>query len=270
MNEHTDITPGRGPKLPMIAGVEITTDAHGRFNLNALHRASGGEKSKQPSNWLRLDSTNALILEMEARCSDLSNAGSHSSDLRSGPVATVNGGSAPGTFAHELLAIDYAGWISPAFRLQVHQVFIDYRTGKLAPMMPTFDPNDPAQLLPLLTAYAHRTQIAEAKVVEWQPKAEAFDRLDTAEGNLTLRPASKVLGYPEQKLGKWMEVNRWAFRQNGKGPLQAYVDKRNAGYLDHKLGRYIDQHTGEEKTSITLVITPKGMAKLAQILPRLQ
>ncbi|MGL9736391.1 MAG: hypothetical protein ACR5LF_14895 [Symbiopectobacterium sp.] len=27
----------------IIAGVEITTDAKGRFNLNALHKASGGD-----------------------------------------------------------------------------------------------------------------------------------------------------------------------------------------------------------------------------------
>lgn len=126
MTDLFDTTPEPGRQLPMIAGVEITTDAHGRFNLNALHRASGGEKSKQPSNWIRLEATQALIAELE----------SHSSDLRSAPTSTVNGGSAPGTFAHELLAIDYAGWISPAFRLQVHQVFIDFRTGKLASAAP--------------------------------------------------------------------------------------------------------------------------------------
>lgn len=41
--------------LPVIAGVEITTDAEGRFNLNALHKASGLGSAKKPSNWLRLD-----------------------------------------------------------------------------------------------------------------------------------------------------------------------------------------------------------------------
>jgi anti-repressor protein len=129
----------------------------------------------------------------------------------------------------------------------------------------TINLDDPAQLVPLLTSYAQRTQIAEAKVTEMSPKAEAFDRLDTAEGNLTVRPAAKVLGVPEHKFTKWLEMHRWAFRQNGRGPLQAYAEKRNAGYLDHKLGRYTDQHTGEEKVSVTLVITPKGMARLAQI-----
>lgn len=132
----------------------------------------------------------------------------------------------------------------------------------------TIDLNDPAQLVPLLTAYAQRAQISEAQVVEMTPKAEAFDRLDTATGNLTLRPSAKVLGCPEHKFKAWMQVNRWAFRQSGKGPLQAYREKIEAGYLDHKLGRYVDEHTGEDKTSITLVITPKGMARLAQLLPR--
>lgn len=128
------------------------------------------------------------------------------------------------------------------------------------------DLSDPSQLVPLLTSYAQRTQIAEAKVTEMAPKAEAFDRLDTAEGNLTVRPASKVLGIPEHKFTKWLEVNRWAFRQGGKGALQAYVEKRNAGYVDHKLGRYVDRQTGDDKVSATLVITPKGMARLAVLI----
>lgn len=129
----------------------------------------------------------------------------------------------------------------------------------------TIDLNDPSQLVPLLTSYAQRTQIAEAKVVALEPKAEAFDRLDTAEGNLTVRPAAKVLGVMETKLTKWMEVRGWAFRQNGRGPLQPYADKRISGLLDMKLRHYDDPKTGEPKVDATLTITPKGMARLAQI-----
>lgn len=40
--------------VPMIAGVEITTDAEGRFNLNALHKASGLGEGKTTS---KLDAT---------------------------------------------------------------------------------------------------------------------------------------------------------------------------------------------------------------------
>ncbi len=110
-------------QLPVIAGVEITTDAAGRFNLNALHRASQAGGHKSPTQWLRRGETNALIAELE----------SQDVNLHLAPINKIHGGSAPGTFAHELLAVEYAGWISPAFRLQVNQTFIDYRTGKLEP-----------------------------------------------------------------------------------------------------------------------------------------
>lgn len=103
-----------------IAGVEISTDAEGRFDLNALHKASGMGGHKKPSEWLRTKQAIELIVEL-----------SGNSRLGQEVVNSVKGGTAPGTFAHELLAVEYAGWISPAFRLKVNQTFIDYRTGKL-------------------------------------------------------------------------------------------------------------------------------------------
>jgi len=132
---------------------------------------------------------------------------------------------------------------------------------------PVLDLNDPTQLRGLLGSYAERTEIAEAKVFALEPKAVALDRLDTAAGCLTPRPASKVLGVGERVLIKWLEVNSWSFRQNGKGPLQAYSDKIKVGYLDHKLHSYEDNNTGETKTSIQMLITAKGLARLADLIP---
>ena len=105
------------------------------------------------------------------------------------------------------------------------------------------------------------------QIEELKPKALALDRLDCASGALTPRPASKVLGYPEQKLIKWLTSNNWAFRSGGKGPLQGYSEKLNVGYLDHKLHTYEDAKTGEDKTSIQMLITAKGLARLAKVLP---
>lgn len=70
----------------------------GRFNLNALHKASGAEKKKGPSYWLALEGTKQLISELERQTTEIS-------------VVTKEGKNG-GTFAHELLAIEYAGWIS--------------------------------------------------------------------------------------------------------------------------------------------------------------
>ena len=44
--------------------VIIRQDSEGRFCLNYLHRAAGGEKRHQPSNWLQNDQTKALIAEL--------------------------------------------------------------------------------------------------------------------------------------------------------------------------------------------------------------
>lgn len=105
-------------KLPVVVGVEIPLDEHGRYNLNALHKASGEGESKKPSEWLRLTSTKSLISEL-----------SGNSRLGYAAIKSVRGGVSPGTFAHELLAVSYAGWVRPDFQLKVNQAFIDYRSG---------------------------------------------------------------------------------------------------------------------------------------------
>ncbi len=247
MHDLFDTTPEPERQLPMIAGVEITTDAHGRFNLNALHRASGGEKSKQPSNWIRLEATQALIAELE----------NQSSDLRSAPTSTVNGGSAPGTFAHELLAIDYAGWISPAFRLQVHQVFIDFRTGKLASAAP-IDLDDPAQLVPLLTSYARRTQIAEAKVAEQAPKVAAFDQLMNADGLYGLQNAGRALSARPNKFVDWLKEDHLFYQGSA---LVARVQFIQRGLF------VVRSKIVDDVARPTTFITPKGLDYLRRIIP---
>ena len=107
--------------LPVIAGHEITIDEHGRFNLNAIHKASGAGRQKRPSYWLATKQSKELISELEDQDKNSCLA----------PLKAYHGGAAPGTFAHELLAVSYAGWISPKFQLQVNQVFLDYRMGQL-------------------------------------------------------------------------------------------------------------------------------------------
>lgn len=114
--------PGNIPSTNMsIAGVEITTDTEGRYNLNALHRASGAEKRNGPSYWLTLESTQSLISELDEQTTGISVV---SKEGRNG-----------GTFVHELLAVSYAGWISPAFQLKVNQAFLDMKSGSYSRQM---------------------------------------------------------------------------------------------------------------------------------------
>ncbi|MBW5407130.1 KilA-N domain-containing protein [Morganella morganii] len=52
-------------------------------------------------------------------------------------IIVVNGGVSPGVFAHELIAVSYAGWIHPDFRLDVNQAFIDFKSGNSELKLPS-------------------------------------------------------------------------------------------------------------------------------------
>ena len=71
----------------------IRVDKYGRYNLNDIHAASGGDKAKQPSNWLRLDNVKATIEDLQV---------------------IANPGRYGGTYAVKSIAIRYAMWISPS------------------------------------------------------------------------------------------------------------------------------------------------------------
>lgn len=126
--------------------------------------------------------------------------------------------------------------------------------------------NDPAIMRSLLLSYSEKVTELQGDNAALVPKADAFDLLEASEGSVNVRVAAKMLGMPERKFILWLESHRWAFRQNGIGPLQAYVEKRNRGYLDHRPHTFYDSKLGTERTVGQMVITPKGLARLAALL----
>lgn len=98
--------------LLVVADTLINKDMDGRYCLNDLHRAAGLEDRHKPANFIRLDSTEALIMEID-RCSDLSN----------GPIKVLQGGINQGTYVVKELVYAYAMWISPAFHIKVIRAY---------------------------------------------------------------------------------------------------------------------------------------------------
>ena len=244
--------------VPMIAGVEITTDSEGRFNLNALHRASGAEKKNGPSYWLALDTTKSLISELEQQLSD--------TEISVSVIKSVKGGLSQGSYAHELLAIAYASWISPSFHLQVNKVFLDYRTGKLQPVQQR-DPmevlNDPAAMRGILLSYTEKVLQLEEEVEKAKPVVEAYERIADGDGSMCLTDAAKTLQIQVKKLTKWMQAHSWIYKRVGGTSWVGYQDRIQNGFLEHKVTMTPNSQGGE--TARTQVrITPKGLAKIAK------
>lgn len=241
--------------LPVICGVDINTDAEGRFNLNSLHKASGGRDAKRPKSWLATKQAQELVDELRQNPA-----------FGEGVIKIIKGGTSPGTFAHELLAIEYAGWISPAFRLQVNQTFLDFKAGKL---QTAFDPmaalNDAVFLRGTLLSYSEKVIALEHKVEEMQPDVEALERIAKAEGSMCITSAAKHLQVQPKFLFKLMSESRWIYKRAGGKAWLAYQDRIQSGVLEHKVTT-VERSDGSEKVVEQVLVTPKGLTKLSKML----
>lgn len=94
-----------------IANTLIRQDAHGRYCLNDLQKAAGNHDKHKPANFLRLESAQALINEIN-----------QFSNMRTA-VEVINGGNNRGTYVVKELVYAYAMWISPSFHLQVIRAY---------------------------------------------------------------------------------------------------------------------------------------------------
>ncbi|TQN59584.1 DNA-binding protein [Agrobacterium tumefaciens] len=238
-------------RLPVqIAGVEVNTDAEGRYNLNALHKASGLGEEKAPAKWLRNKAALALVVELE-------------NETGQNCLVSVEGRNG-GTFAHELLVVSYAGWISPSFQLKVNQAFLDMKAGKVGNAAAAL--NDPASLRQLLLDNVEKVLALESKVEEMKPAVEALEQIAEAHGSFSRTEAAKHLGVPPHVLIKWLRTNGWTYHRPGSKDDLAYQSKINAGYLEHKVAMG-PRPDGTEWVSTQIRVTPKGLTVLAKAFP---
>lgn len=95
----------------------LTSDAEGMFNLNDLHRASGGTAAKRPGSWLRTQQAFEFIKVY--------------SDAQICATVVKRGGArgTQGTWGIEQVVYAYATWISAEFHHAVIEAFKDAVSG---------------------------------------------------------------------------------------------------------------------------------------------
>ena len=112
-----------------ISNVAIRQTENNLYNLNDLHKASGGEKRHELTNWLKLQQTTELIDELsKPEISGL--------EENQQVIKVVRGGNKRGTYACKELVYAYATWISAKFFLQVIRTFDAVISGRLKPQAP--------------------------------------------------------------------------------------------------------------------------------------
>ena len=108
-----------------ISDTAIRQDSDGRYCINDLHKAAGGEKRHQPSNWLQLQQSCELIEEL-ANPLIFSVPGIPGTDRINNlaPVSVIRSlAEQQGTFVVKELVYAYAMWISPKFHIRVIRAF---------------------------------------------------------------------------------------------------------------------------------------------------
>lgn len=122
--------------------------------------------------------------------------------------------------------------------------------------------NDPATMRGLLLSYSEKVIELEQANATLAPKADALDRLATADGSFCLTDAAKALQMRPKDLIAWLAQQHWIYRRHGTGWL-GYAGRVQQGYLEHKVAT-ISTADGREKVTEQVRVTAKGMAKLAQ------
>lgn len=105
---------------------------------------------------------------------------------------------------------------------------------------------------------------AQQQLAITAPKAQALDRIAQADGEMCITNAAKTIGVQPKKLFEWMERHDWIYRRPGSKRHTAYQARIKAGYLTHKVTT-VERSDGSEKVVESVIVTPKGLAKLAEV-----
>ena len=158
-----------------IDGAVIRQDQFGRYCLNDLHKASGGEQKNQPRYFLENKQTQDLAQALT------------DSGIPLSPINVIRGGLEQGTYVVKQIVYAYAMWISAAFNLKVINTFDAVATGAMQPQITT--PQDYLSALKALVVSEEQKQLAiQERDHAIATKAEIGSRREaTAMGRLSAK-----------------------------------------------------------------------------------
>lgn len=127
-NDHANDPTAPRPSGPLVFNKTTIRDRDQFLSLTDMWKAAGGDKAKQPANWLASTQARDLIEYV----GDNLNPRISGIDL----VTTNRGGNDAGTWAHWHIAFAYAKYLSPAFHVWCNEVVRAVMEGRMVPIGP--------------------------------------------------------------------------------------------------------------------------------------
>lgn len=128
-------------------------------------------------------------------------------------------------------------------------------------------PQSLPEALRLAADLADKNGELQRVITEQAPKVAAINRLAAAGGAICITDAAKQLGVAPTQLFSWLEQHRWIFRRQGCRRWVAYQPRISSGHMVHKVTDLKpDVETGAERAAFQPLVTPKGLARLAELL----
>jgi phage antirepressor YoqD-like protein len=123
-----------------------------------------------------------------------------------------------------------------------------------------------AEALRLAAETQEKADRLQADLEEAAPKVAVFERIAVADGGVCISKAAKMIQVRPSDLFAYLRQNRWIFRRPTNEFDTAYQDRIEAGYVVHKVVP-LGEKDGHQKLKDQVLITPKGITKLAAIVP---
>jgi prophage antirepressor-like protein len=137
------------------------------------------------------------------------------------------------------------------------------KTGSYKPELPK--PLSRAEILQMALEAENERIRLEDKVTEIQPKADALDRISSADGSQCITDAAKALQMRPKDLFSWLHEHHWIYRRTGNSHWCGRSEKLQQGLLEHKV-TLVTRTDGSERTTEQVRITAKGLAKLSRLI----
>lgn len=234
-------------------GAPITfQQGNGNVLVNATEMARPFDK--KAVDFTRLDQTQRFQSVLEAKVGI--------------PTLLVNhGGSNPGTWMHQKLALKFAAWLNPEFELWVYDRIEELLKHGVTAMPSTIEQmlENPDVLINALTQlkeeraekirFQRTVELQERELKISAPKVEYYDEVLQSNSGIPINQIAKEIGMSAVTLNRALHAREVIYNQSGNWVL--YHRYQNKGYTKTKTHIYYDNH-GVKQTSLHTVWTELG------------